>query len=82
MADKSHKEAMKIICRYLNVARGKGINMIPRNKLYIDWYVDSDLTGLCNYKEKNDPTSAKSINGFLFVVRVLFIFCTSKFRQR
>ena len=61
---KSHAEAIKRICRYLEGTKDKGLEFTPTTKLELDCYVDADFAGLWNYEPDQDPVCVKSRTGY------------------
>ena len=45
-----------------------GLILRPSTDFWINVYVDSDLAGLWGFEDKQDPTSAKSLAGFVICV--------------
>ena len=65
----SHEDSVKLIIRYLQWTKDKGIDISPRKTLQVDCHVGADFSGLCNVEHGQDPTCAKSRTGYL----ILFI---------
>ncbi|MGH7974287.1 MAG: reverse transcriptase domain-containing protein [bacterium] len=62
---KSHEEAVKHICRYLQGTKEKGIIYRPTKDLSLDCYVDADFAGLWHAEDDQDPTCVRSRTGYV-----------------
>ena len=64
----SDKEAVKHICRCLKVVELQGLTFQATQELELDCYVDADFSGLCTYKNNQDPVCVKSRTGYVFTL--------------
>ena len=64
----SHEEAVKLICRYLKGAKGKGLTLKPTTSLDLDCYVDADFAGLYGQENVQDPVCVKSRTGYVLTL--------------
>jgi hypothetical protein len=65
---RSHEEAVKHICRYLQGAKDEGLRFKPTDDLQLDCYVDADFAGLWNYESDQDPVCVKSRTGYVMTL--------------
>jgi hypothetical protein len=65
---KSHGEALKRICRYLQGTSDKGLKLKPSTTMRLDMYCDADFAGLFNYEEHQDPVCVKSRTGIVITL--------------
>ena len=65
---KSHGEAVKRICRYLQGTREKGLIFNLNMEMKLDCYVDADFAGLWRYKNDQDPVCVKSRTGYVITL--------------
>jgi hypothetical protein len=65
---RSHEEAVKHICRYLQGAKDEGLRFKPTVDLQLDCYVDADFAGLWNYESDQDPVCVKSRTGYVMTL--------------
>lgn len=61
--------------------KGQGLIMWPGEKLEVDWYVDSDFSGLWSHGEPQDPTSVKSRLGYIIHIANCLVTWTSKLQN-
>jgi hypothetical protein len=64
---RSHEEAIKRICRYLQGTKEKGIMFTPTGKFDLDCYVDADFAGLFGYEDDQDPVCVRSRTGYVLI---------------
>ena len=62
---KSHASAVKMILRYLQGTKDKGIIVTLSGKVDLQTYVDADHCGLYGKEDPRDPDSARSRGGFI-----------------
>ena len=65
---KSHAEAVKRICRYLQGTKHKGLEFTLTKQMELDCYVDADFAGLWNYESDQDPVCVKSRTGYVITL--------------
>ena len=65
---KSHDEAVKIICRYLQATKNKGLIFNIKTKMKLDMYVDADFAGLYDVEDHDDPICVKSRTGYVLIL--------------
>jgi hypothetical protein len=65
---KSHAEAVKRICRYLQGTREKGLIFNLEQEMKLDCYVDADFAGLWRYEDDQDPVCVKSRTGYVITL--------------
>jgi hypothetical protein len=65
---KSHGEAVKRICRYLQGTREKGLIFNLKAEMRLDCYVDADFAGLWRYESDQDPVCVKSRTGYVITL--------------
>ena len=78
---KSHGDAIKRICRYLQGTKNKGLQFRPSDEMRLDCYVDSDFAGLWSYEENSDPVCVKSRTGFVILLGGCPLVWISKLQQ-
>ena len=61
----SHEMAMKMICRYIQVPKYKGMVFNPYNKMVVDRYADADFAGIWGHENPQDPIYDRSRTGFV-----------------
>jgi hypothetical protein len=62
-----HREAVKQIGRYLLGTRDKGFVVLPDMNKSFECYVDADYSGNWDPTQSEDPNSAKSRTGYIFM---------------
>ena len=67
---KSHDEAVKMICRYLNFD--------PNIDMKLDCYVDEMFSGIWKQEDDQDPVCVKSRNGYVMTIGGCTLNCVSK----
>jgi Reverse transcriptase (RNA-dependent DNA polymerase) len=65
---KSHGEAVKRICRYLQGTMEQGLEFKPTAAMELDMYVDADFAGLWNHEDDQDPVCVKSRTGYVITL--------------
>ena len=64
----SHGAAMKLICRYFQGTKTKGLILKPSKQLTVDCFADADFTGQWNVENPEDPLCVKSRMGYVLLV--------------
>ena len=76
---RSHEVALERVGQYLKQTQDEVLVLKPtHNDLHIDCFVDADFAGLWPYKDKQDPSCAKSCTGFAICIANCPIIWTSK----
>ena len=56
---------MKMICRYLQGTKDKGLVLNPSKKLVVRCYADADFAGIWGHENPLEPIFDRSRNGFV-----------------
>jgi hypothetical protein len=77
----SHGRAVKMIIRYLQGTKDKGLIFKPSGELVVDMYVDSDFLGLWKTEDDQDPLCVKSRTGYVLELAGCPLSWTSKLQS-
>ena len=78
----SHKEAVKQICRYLQGVKCKGLIFQPNTNLQLNFYVDTNFSGLWNYENVHYVVCVKSQTGYVLTLGGCPIQWSSKLQSK
>ena len=76
-----HVKAVKMIIRYLQAPKDKGLILKSDKSLALDSYVDANFTRLYGVEDKTDPESMKSRTGYIITIGGCPLVWKSKLQQ-